>query len=104
MKQVNSLKFWHGLLFMLMMVSFTACVDDNEDTEAPFLEVNPATLTFENGGVQTLEISTNRQWKATVEEKMRIGYHFQRHKEKVLTRFKSVCLKVPLGKQKSTSS
>lgn len=21
MKQVNSLKFWHGLLFMLMMVS-----------------------------------------------------------------------------------
>lgn len=27
MKQVNSLKFWHGLLFMLMMVSFTACVD-----------------------------------------------------------------------------
>lgn len=53
---------------MLMMVSFTACVDDNEDTEAPFLEVNPATLTFENGGVQTLEISTNRQWKATVED------------------------------------
>lgn len=68
MKQVNSLKFWHELLFMLMMVSFTACVDDNEDTEAPFLEVNPATLTFENGGVQTLEISTNRQWKATVED------------------------------------
>lgn len=68
MKKVNSLKFWHGLLFMLMMVSFTACVDDNEDTEAPYLEVNPATLTFENGGVQTLEISTNRQWKATVED------------------------------------
>lgn len=68
MKKVNSLKFWHELLFMLMMVSFTACVDDNEDTEAPYLEVNPATLTFENGGVQTLEISTNRQWKATVED------------------------------------
>lgn len=68
MKKVNSLKFWHELLFMLMMVSFTACVDDNEDTEAPYLEVNPATLTFENGGVQTLEISTNRQWKATIED------------------------------------
>lgn len=68
MKKVNSLKFWHELLFMLMMVSFTACVDDNEDTEAPYLEVNPTTLTFENGGVQTLEISTNRQWKATVED------------------------------------
>lgn len=68
MKKVNSLKFWHELLFMLMMASFTACVDDNEDTEAPYLEVNPATLTFENGGVQTLEISTNRQWKATVED------------------------------------
>lgn len=68
MKKVNSLKFWHELLFMLIMVSFTACVDDNEDTEAPYLEVNPTTLTFENGGVQTLEISTNRQWKATVED------------------------------------
>lgn len=68
MKKVNSLKFWHGLLYMLMMVSFTACVDDNEDTEAPYLEVNPTTLTFENGGVQTFEISTNRQWKASVED------------------------------------
>lgn len=68
MKKVNSLKFWHELLFMLMLVSFTACVDDNEDTEAPYLEVNPATLTFENGGSQMLEISTNRQWKANVED------------------------------------
>lgn len=55
MKQVNSLKFWHGLLFMLMMVSFTACVDDNEDTEAPFLEVNPATLSL-----RTVEF---KRWK-----------------------------------------
>lgn len=61
-------KLWHGLLCMLMTVSFIACVDDNEDTEAPYLEVNPATLTFENGGTQTLEISTNRTWKASVED------------------------------------
>lgn len=31
---------------------------------------------------------------------MRTGYLFQRHKEKVLTRFKSVYLKVPLGEAK----
>lgn len=68
MKKINLFKLWHGLLCMLMTVSFIACVDDNEDTEAPYLEVNPATLTFENGGTQTLEISTNRTWKASVED------------------------------------
>lgn len=51
MKKINSLKSWHALLVMLMMmVSITSCKEDEKDTEAPFLEVNPAELTFVNGG------------------------------------------------------
>lgn len=57
-----------GLLLMVLTVSFTACVDDNDDTEAPYLEVDPTTLTFENGGTQSFDISTNRPWNATVED------------------------------------
>lgn len=53
---------------MVLTVSFTACVDDNDDTEAPYLEVDPTTLTFENGGTQSFDISTNRPWNATVED------------------------------------
>lgn len=52
----------------VLTVSFTACVDDNDDTEAPYLEVDPTTLTFENGGTQSFDISTNRPWNATVED------------------------------------
>ena len=69
MNKINSLKSWHGLLLMLMMlVSFTSCTDDEQDSEAPYLEVNPSSLTFENGGTQELEISTNRDWVAEVED------------------------------------
>lgn len=53
MAKLKSLSFWYGLLLMVLTVSFTACVDDNDDTEAPYLEVDPTTLTFENGGTQS---------------------------------------------------
>lgn len=68
MEKLKSLSFWYGLLLMVLTVSFTACVDDNDDTEAPYLEVDPTTLTFENGGTQSFDISTNRPWNATVED------------------------------------
>lgn len=68
MAKFKSLSFWYGLLLMVLTVSFTACVDDNDDTEAPYLEVDPTTLTFENGGTQSFNISTNRPWHAAVEE------------------------------------
>ena len=59
---------------MLMMVSttFIGCVDDNDDTEAPYLEVSPTTLEFTTSGVAAegsqsyFEITTNRAWTATV--------------------------------------
>lgn len=53
---------------LMMLVSFTSCTDDEQDSEAPYLEVNPSSLTFENGGTQELEISTNRDWVAEVED------------------------------------
>lgn len=68
MAKFKSLSFWYGLLLMVLTVSFTACVDDNDDTEAPYLEVDPTTLTFENGGTQSFNISTNRPWNAAVED------------------------------------
>lgn len=68
MAKLKSLSFWYGLLLMVLTVSFTACVDDNDDTEAPYLEIDPTTLTFENGGTQSFDISTNRPWNATVED------------------------------------
>lgn len=68
MAKLKSLSFWYGLLLMVLTASFTACVDDNDDTEAPYLEVDPTTLTFENGGTQSFDISTNRPWNATVED------------------------------------
>lgn len=68
MAKFKSLSFWYGLLLMVLTVSFAACVDDNDDTEAPYLEVDPTTLTFENGGTQSFNISTNRPWNAAVED------------------------------------
>lgn len=61
---------------MLVMVStaFVSCVDDNDDTEAPYLEVSPTTLIFgldgqpANGSQASFDISTNRSWKATVKD------------------------------------
>lgn len=74
MKHLNSLKFWYNLVLMLAILSFTACVDDNDDTEAPFLEVAPTTLTFTEAGAPAdgsqsfFEIKTNRSWTATIQE------------------------------------
>lgn len=73
MTKLSSLKFWYGLLLMVVMVAFTACVDDNDDTEAPYLEITPTTLTFTGEGAPAegsqsyFEISTNRKWTASVE-------------------------------------
>ncbi len=59
---------------MLMMVSttFVGCVDDNDDTEAPYLTITPSTLQFTiagepaEGSQSYFEISTNRTWTAKV--------------------------------------
>ncbi len=57
------------VVMLLSAVSFTACVDDNEDVGMPFLEldVEELPLTVEGGGA-TFTVSTNRPWTATVAE------------------------------------
>lgn len=59
---------------LAITTTFGSCVDDNEDTEIPFLKVSPTSLTFNTNGSATdgsqdfFEISTNRHWKATIKD------------------------------------
>lgn len=74
MGNLNFLKLFYGLMLVMVSTAFVSCVDDNDDTEAPYLEVSPTTLTFgldgqpASGSQATFDISTNRSWKATVKE------------------------------------
>lgn len=74
MRNLNFLKLFYGLMLVMVSTAFVSCVDDNEDTEAPYLEVSPTTLIFgldgqpTNGSQASFDISTNRSWKATVKD------------------------------------
>lgn len=74
MGKLNFLKLFYGLMLVMVSTTFISCVDDNDDTEAPYLEVSPTTLIFgldgqpANGSQASFDISTNRSWKATVKE------------------------------------
>lgn len=74
MKNLNFLKLFLGTMFLIVTTTFVGCVDDNDDTEAPFLEVSPTSLIFTTDGVpaegsqSSFEISTNRHWTATVKD------------------------------------
>lgn len=74
MKNLNFLKLFYGLMLVMVSTAFVSCVDDNDDTEAPYLEVSPTTLIFgldgqpANGSQASFDISTNRSWKATVKD------------------------------------
>lgn len=74
MRNLNFLKLFYGLMLVMVSTAFVSCVDDNDDTEAPYLEVSPTTLFFgldgqpANGSQASFDISTNRSWKATVKD------------------------------------
>lgn len=74
MRNLNFLKLFYGLMLVMVSTAFVSCVDDNDDTEAPYLEVSPTTLIFgldgqpANGSQASFDISTNRSWKATVKD------------------------------------
>lgn len=61
------------VLFVFACILHVSCVDDNRDTEAPYLEVSPTTLSFDETGQPAAEsqsffqISTNRPWRAVVQ-------------------------------------
>ena len=46
MRNLNFLKLFYGLMLVMVSTAFVSCVDDNDDTEAPYLEVSPTTLIF----------------------------------------------------------
>ncbi|MFV0586178.1 BACON domain-containing protein, partial [Bacteroides reticulotermitis] len=74
MRDLKFLKLFYGLMLVMVSAAFVSCVDDNDDTEAPFLEVSPTTLIFglngqpADGSQASFEIKANRSWKATVKE------------------------------------
>ena len=72
MKNLTFLKLFVTTMFVMATALFAGCVDDNDDTEAPRLEVSPKTLVFDTDGTPLegsqsyFEISANRHWTATV--------------------------------------
>ena len=55
-----------GTLMLFAAVSFTACVDDNEDVGMPYLELDSEVLPFTlEGGDATFTVKTNRPWFIT---------------------------------------
>ena len=72
MKNLTFLKLFVTTMFVMATALFAGCVDDNDDTEAPRLEVSPKTLEFDTDGTPVegsqsyFEISANRHWTATV--------------------------------------
>lgn len=74
MKNLNFLKLFFGTMLLIATTAFVSCVDDNDDTEAPYLEVSPTNLIFTTDGTpaegsqSSFEISTNRHWTATVKD------------------------------------
>lgn len=73
MKKFIFLKFVSVTMAVLACTLHASCVDDNDDTGAPYLEVSPGTLSFDANGVPVegsqsfFHVSTNRHWTATVQ-------------------------------------
>ena len=73
MKRSSLWNLFFGAM-MAVVLTVTGCVDDNEDKGAPYLEVTPTTLAFDEEGQPADEwngvftVQTNRPWRATVEE------------------------------------
>lgn len=73
MEKFNFLKLFVSMTLAFAATAFTGCVDDNEDTELPYLEVTPEVLTFDEAGLPTGEgdgkfiVKSNRPWTLTVE-------------------------------------
>ena len=58
-----------GAMVLFAAMSFTACVDDNEDVGMPYLELDSEVLPFTlEGGDATFMVNTNRPWFITKSE------------------------------------
>ncbi len=62
-------KLFVGTLMLFTAFAFTACVDDNNDTGMPYLELEAETLPFTlEGGSASFTVETNRPWFLTLDE------------------------------------
>ncbi|WP_321479650.1 DUF5689 domain-containing protein [uncultured Bacteroides sp.] len=74
MRKLSFFELFYGIMLVMFTAVLTSCVDDNDDTEAPFLKVSSTSLTFGTdgnpveGSQSSFEISTNRHWTATVKD------------------------------------
>lgn len=72
MKNLTFQKLFYATMLVMTTAFFAGCVDDNDDTEAPRLEISPKTLVFNDNGMPVdgsqdyFEISANRNWTAKV--------------------------------------
>lgn len=74
MKKLNLLKLFIVTMLAFAATAFTGCVDDNEDTELPYLEVTPTTLAFDASGAPAegggkFIVKTNRPWQLIIDKK-----------------------------------
>ncbi len=74
MKKLNLLKLFVVTLVTFAATAFTGCVDDNEDSELPYLQVAPTTLAFDasgkpaEGSTGKFVVKANRPWRLVIGE------------------------------------
>ncbi len=73
MRKRNLFKLLLGMFAMVAATTFAGCVDDNEDTAAPYLKVSPSTLAFNEDGTPaegdgSFSVESNRPWRVTMSE------------------------------------
>lgn len=65
MKNLTFLKLFVTTMFVMATALFAGCVDDNDDTEAPRLEVSPKTLVFDTDGTPEREVNLILKFQQT---------------------------------------
>ena len=73
MRKRNYLKLLLGMFVMVVSTTFMGCVDDNDDTSAPYLKVTPTSLAFNEDGTPkegdgSFAVEANRPWRVSMDE------------------------------------
>ncbi|WP_147638645.1 BACON domain-containing protein [Alistipes sp.] len=73
MRKRNYLKLLLGMFVMVVSTTFMGCVDDNDDTSAPYLKVTPTSLAFNEDGTPkegdgSFAVEANRPWRVTMDD------------------------------------
>lgn len=70
MKHLNTMKSLFYTMLAVATATFSACVDDNVDEQAPSLELSETTLAFSGTATEdkTVTVKSNRQWAIAYED------------------------------------